>query len=156
VGKFSRAPKPLRMLALISAERNWANIQSWFEKGTLAIGPAAISAQDPLMPCSREPIHVLIKPVLNQNLSQPVVRSIPKGLDYHHCWRSTDTPLPLSPRPGSMASKMTRITAAFSLINVIRLRGLARVGRHGAGATTHDGSYRIHAGAWNHSGLIAG
>jgi len=73
------------MLALISAGRNWANAQSWFNKGTLAIGPAAISGQDPLMPCSREPIHVLIKPVLIQNLSQPVVRSIPKSLDYHHC-----------------------------------------------------------------------
>ena len=31
------------MLALISAGRNWANVQSWFEKGTFAIGPAAIS-----------------------------------------------------------------------------------------------------------------
>jgi hypothetical protein len=42
------------------------------------------------MPYSRDPIQVLIKPVLIQNLSQPVVRSIPNSLDYHHCWRSTD------------------------------------------------------------------
>ena len=54
------------------------------------IGPAAISAEDPLMPYSREPIQVLIKPVLIQTLSQPVVRSIPNSLDYHHCCPSTD------------------------------------------------------------------